>query len=163
MCPEGLGYSEVVCHPCSLYSEVFLSQEKSWHLTLRLRVPLASRQAHVQHECCEWSLPASHTLPPICFTGETLTCLNLAVNNLVSMLGKKKKKANSWQPLHYLKSNISPLHHTLALGTGSDGPWASPRAEPVGALRGLTQPAGSMGGFPVLTRVWAGSVQLHLG
>lgn len=115
MCPEGLGYSEVVCHPCSLYSEVFLSQEKSWHLTLGLRVPLASRQAHVQHECCEWSLTASHMLPPVCFTGETLTCLNLAVNNLVSMLGKKKKKRQAVDNLYITWNQIFHLSITLLL------------------------------------------------
>lgn len=52
-----------------------------------------------------------HAIWP-CFTCETVLHLNLAVNNLARMLEKKKER--SWQPLHYLKSNISPLHHTLA-------------------------------------------------
>lgn len=122
--------------------------------TAELKKPHLAKAAEVTRWHAAW--------PRICFTCETAHHLNLAVNNLARML-EKKKREGSWQPLRYLKSNISPLRHTLAQRTGGDGPRASPRAELVGALRRLTQPAGSMGGFPDLTGVWARSGQLRLG
>lgn len=167
MCPEGLGYVKVVCHSCFLCREVFLSWGKSWHLTLRPEVLLAFGQAQrgamsdAPHQAnparaARWSSLSTTELkklphlakaakvtmwhaawPPICFTCEIVLHLNLAVNNLARMFGKKE---SSWQPLHYPKSNISPLHHPLAPGIGGDGPWAFLWA----VLHWLTQPMGSM-------------------
>lgn len=144
--------------PCQLHAAGVASISSVSMAKLKKKNPHLTNAAKVRRWHAAW--------PRICFTGETLHCLNLVVNNLARILGKKKKQpkpASGWQPLHYLKSNISPLCHTLALGTGGDGSRAAPRAEPVGMLRGLTQPAGPIGGFPVLTGVWARSVLLCWG
>lgn len=98
--------------------------------------------------------------PCVCFICGTVRHLNVAVNNLARVLGGKYE--GSWEPLHYLKSNISPLcHPSLSRSQNRvDDPWASLL---LGVLRQLTQLTGSMGGFPDLAEIWARSVRLCLG